>query len=259
MGLRPLREKDWIEVDSHRELELEQKANLVSAKRSVVVATLPSSSAAQAELEELVTENIATFHPNLTSTQIDDPDPIVRTGRSIQEDLCIMQPDGDRWLLTAACVCFPSRWALTEKIGRDLTAIHAPVPGYDTDLRAPVDAFFSRLRPDQPKWRLNWTILDTDELHLPTESAHRRNDLVAGLGELTFRVERQTLRSLEQTGAVVFTIRNYTAPLALLCENETTRLALLATLESVSPEVASYKGWTPLLRSLLTWLREFSG
>jgi len=255
MGLRPLTVDRWIEVDDRREDELKQKFELISHNRSIVVATLPSSLHAQEELEELVTNNLVEFHPGLRVDPFQDQDPIVRASASIQEDCCILEQVESEWILTAACVCFPSRWALTEKIGRGLTAIHAPVPGYDSTLASPVNAFFDRLQPGQPKWRLNWTILDTDELHLPTGSAHRRPELLADLGDLTFRVERQTLCKMERSGAVVFTIRNYTTRLANACADEEGKSALLETLKTVRPDVATYKGWTPLLEPLISWLQ----
>jgi hypothetical protein len=256
MGLRPLTVDRWIEVDDRREVELQQKHRLIKDARSKVVATVPSSLEAQEELEGLVSQNLEEFHSGVPIDFLQDPDPIVRASSAIQEDCCILESDDSEWILTAACVCFPSRWALTEKIDRNLTAIHAPVPGYETTLANPVDAFFDRLQPGQPKWRLNWTILDTDELHLPTDSAHRRPELLADLGDLTFRVERQTLRKMERSGAVVFTIRNYTTPLSVMCEDAGARLALLETLKTVQPDVAAYKGWTPLLEPLLAWLHE---
>lgn len=254
MGLRPLTVDRWIEVDDRREVELQQKHRLIKDARSKVVATLPSSLKAQEELEELISQNLEEFHSGLSVDPLEDPEPIVRASSAIQEDCCILESDDSEWILTAACVCFPSRWALTEKIGRGLTAIHAPVPGYDTALASPVDAFFDRLQPGQPKWRLNWTILDTDELHLPTDSAHRRPELLPDLGDLTFRVERQTLRKMERSRAVVFTIRNYTTRLADLCANQEAKSALLETLKTVRPDVAAYKGWTPLLEPLISWL-----
>lgn len=254
MGLRALTVDKWIEVDGLREAELEQKRDLLRTARSTVVATLPHSLAAQEELEALVTKNLREFHPRVVVDVVNDPEPIVRTSAVLQEDCCILEHDGNGWVLTAACVCFPSRWTLTEKIGRDLMAIHAPVPSYVTLLSAPVEGFFDRLKPDQPKWRLNWTILDTSELHLPTGSAHRRKELLDDLGDLTFRVERQTLRRMENTGAVVFTIRNYTTPLSTLCRSQEVKDHLLATLQTVNHEVAVYKGWEILLRPLTEWL-----
>ena len=254
MGLRPLTERQWIEVDHNREAELNQKRELLRTVRSTVVATLPGSQGAQEELEAQVTSNLKAFHPEVTWTPIDDSDPIVRGSSLIQEDCCILENLENSWILTAACVCFPSRWTLTEKIGRDLLGIHQPVPGYADALNQPVNSFFDRLQPTTPKWRLNWTILDTEELHLPTESSHRRQELLGNLGDLTFRVERQTLRKLEKTGAVVFTIRNYTTPLSTLCADEHLRDSLLTTLQSVSPEITFYKGWISLLQPLTEWL-----
>ena len=138
--------------------------------------------------------------------------PIVEASRLVQEDLCVLVRE-DAWRLRAACVCFPSRWDLATKIGTTLDDIHAPVPGYDSQLSTPTNSFFDRLRPDRSFWRLNWTLLDHPDLHQPNRAR------VAPSGELDdwyFRVERQTLRQLQRTNAIVFTIRTYVTSAASL-------------------------------------------
>ena len=104
MGLRPLTERRWIEVDHNREAELNQKRELLRTVRSTVVATLPGSQGAQEELEALVTSNLKAFHPEVTWTPIDDSDAIVRGSSLIQEDCCILENLESSWILTAACV-----------------------------------------------------------------------------------------------------------------------------------------------------------
>lgn len=256
MGLRPLRAGTWLEVDGRRASELAQKASLLATAREDVVGIVPGSEFVQAELAALIAEDLATFHGEVSGTELagDEP-PIVAAARLVQEDLCCFERRGGRWFMTAACVCFPSRWTLATKVGADLTAIHDPVPGYDAQLAAPVERFFDRLEPSKPMWRLNWTVLDTDELHLPTPSARRALALPSDLGDLTFRVERQTFRALPVSGGVVFTIRTTTARLGDLVASDAAVAAdLHATLSTVDDDVAAYKGWTDLLGPLLTWL-----
>ena len=253
MGLRPLDMIDWLEVDEHRDEEIAQKQSLIQHSYDAVVAVENNSLDAQVELAQMI-ESALDTEGLKRDPRRDQELPIVWAARHVQEDLCILEHDGTRWRLTAACVCFPSRWNLREKIGGTLKEIHGPVPGYSEDLDSPVEDFFNRLSVERPKWRLNWTVLDTDELHLPSPSARRAIELPSDLGDLTFRVERQTLIRLPTTDAVVFTIRNYTAPLHVLIDLPGHLAALKDTLETVNPEVADYKGWNDLLLPLLKWL-----
>ena len=72
--------------------------------------------------------------------------PLELAGRLVQEDLCLIEasPDGPR--LTAAVLCFPSRWRLHEKLGRPLAEVHGKVPFYGDRLARPVDRFMAHVR-----------------------------------------------------------------------------------------------------------------
>ena len=174
----------------------------------------------------------------------DDPDPVVRAASIVQEDLCVLEKLDSEWILTSACVCFPSRWSLASKIGTSMDVIHAPIPLYDSKLARPVNLFFDRLTPEKPVWRLNWSVLDTDELSL-TDPAERRADSgVTSIDDLWFRVERQTLRRLPHSGAVIFTIRTYVDQLSAVLEGHPHRReALQVALDTIDSETAVYKGW----------------
>ena len=67
-------------------------------------------------------------------------DPLDIAGRLVQEDLCILQDVEGELRLTAAVLCFPNRWRLSDKLGRPMLAIHAPVPSYAERLGKPVIA-----------------------------------------------------------------------------------------------------------------------
>jgi len=263
MGLRALDLSAWLEVDQWRSKDLLRKAALLAEKRSVVVGTSASASEAGHELWDEVKGNLAAFHPRLvearddaladrvTGIVADDPDPVVRAASIVQEDLCVLEKTGDEWILTSACVCFPSRWSLASKIGTSMDAIHAPIPLYDSKLARPVNLFFDRLTPGKPVWRLNWSVLDTDELSL-TDPAERRADSgVTSIDDLWFRVERQTLRRLPHSGAVIFTIRTYVDHLSAILEGDPHRReALRIAFETIDPETAVYKGWGHFLEVL---------
>jgi hypothetical protein len=169
-----------------------------------------------------------------------DEPALVAVARLVQEDLCVMVRDDDAWRLRAAVVCFPSRWDLTEKIGRSLDVIHEPVPSFDVALAGPTSKTFDRLTPAKSYWRLNWTLLDDADLYQP------RSTRRAPVGELEhwhFRVERQTIRRLAASGAVVFTIRNYVTSLATLAHDDVFLEHVTNAIATAPESVVDYKGW----------------
>lgn len=247
MGMRPLNLETWLEVDERREEELALKRDLLENSRQVVVATQPEGDAASSELLEEVRDFLVSNYPLVSTSTDPDEHPIVQASRLAQEDFCVLVRD-DAWRLRAACVCFPSRWDLAQKIGTTLDDIHGPVPGYDAELSAPTNSLFDRMRVERPYWRLNWTLLDGADLHQPERPR------VAPRGEIVnwyFRVERQTLRRLPRSKAIVFTIRTYVTSARSLSENNEHFLpALLRALDTAPLAIQEYKGWVGVAERL---------
>jgi hypothetical protein len=252
LGLRRLDPAQWLQVDEHREDELALKARLLADRHDELVVHLPAGDEAAAQTLDAVVGWLASHRPDLPRTPVPGLHPIDAAGRLVQEDLCVLTRDQGAWVLTAASVCFPSRWAPRQKLGLALAAVHDPVPGYQT-ISAPVDASLDRLTDERPLWRLNWSVLPSPALcQLPGD--HPRAAAAAagypGIDGLTFRVERQTLRRLPGIEAVVFTIRTTTAPLREVVVDPHRAGDLNATLAGVSPAHADYKGWTGWLDRL---------
>jgi hypothetical protein len=252
MGLRPLDLSKWLEVDDQRNAELALKQVLLADNFETVVATNAEGYDASAELLSCIEESLRKFHPEISYKVDRNEHPIVSASRLVQEDLCVLVKSDD-WRLQAASVCFPSRWDLSTKIGTTLDAIHGPVPGYDAELRSPTNAFFDRLKPDRSFWRLNWTLLDNPALHQPFSI---RRSPSGELEDWFFRVERQTLRQLPTTKAIVFTIRNYVASAKTLREvvpefGEN----LLSALDTAPEAMQGYKGWVGVADKLRDELR----
>lgn len=271
MGTRPLDLDEWIEIDGERPAELAEKDLLLEQQRAQVLATTDAGRAGAQETWELLVDFLPRRFPQAYSREGDGlrdhqldrvvaagSDPLEAAARLVQEDLAVMtSPEQGRWLLSAACLCFPSRWSLLDKIGRDMAQIHLPVPFYAERVGAPADSFLDRLDPGRPVWRTNWTILDGPELFQPASPGAWRG-VADGidLGDaLYFRVERQTLRRLPASGAVLFTIRTYVRSLASLASVRPGIYGDLAsTLRQTPAETVDYKGWTPLMGPLLDWL-----
>jgi hypothetical protein len=245
----------WLEIDEHFREELELKTQLLEENYDDVVATNPEGDEASRELKDEITQNLRAYHPGVNTDVDESEHPLVSAARLVQEDLCVLVRE-DAWRLRAACVCFPSRWDLASKIGTTLDDIHDPVPGYDRELSRPTNAFFERLRHDRSFWRLNWTLLDSPTLFQP---AGARRTPAGGLDQWYFRVERQTLRSLPHTGAVVFTIRTYVTSAAALCDrDERFAESLIRAIGSAPASMQEYKGWTGVAERLRDALAQSS-
>lgn len=239
MGLRPLEVSRWLEIDHLRSEELALKQELLAHRRDVVVATIPEGDPASYELLAEVLEWLCRYAPWLKVTPSPGEHPIVAAALVVQEDLCVLVRSDD-WRLAAACVCFPSRWLLASKIGRTIDEIHQPVPGYGEHLAGPTNSVLDRLSENKPYWRLNWTLIDDATLHQPTSERRAPH---GDLDQWFFRVERQSIRRLSESGAIVFTIHNYVASVAELSDTPEFIEHLLMGLEGSSPATQEYKGW----------------
>ena len=110
----------------------------------------------------------------------------------------------------------------------------------------------SAVRAGAPLWRSNW------ELRTPTDAALAHPSLRpqgAARGQLDaqeardlppadlwLRVEFQTFVKLPQSGAVLFTVRTHTDPLAALERCPAAAENLVAMLDELSAPMAEYKG-----------------
>lgn len=255
LGLRALDLDDWLDVDEHYAEEMAEKARLLRERRGDVVAHLPRGRAAAQETLDLVRAWMGEHHPGLVvdDTDVSSRHPVDTAGRLVQEDLCVLTRDDGRWRLTAASVCFPSRWRLADKIGATVADIHDPVPDYRDTIGHVVDRSLDRLEVARPLWRRNWSILDDESLFQPTAARGQRPAPVA-LSDLTLRVERQTLRRLPETSGVLFTIRTYRRRLDDVARDHATARQLAASLRTCSPELAAYKGWAGMLGWLIDTL-----
>jgi hypothetical protein len=126
------------------------------------------------------------------------------------------------------------------------------VPRFNTTLGTPTRHFLERLTVEKPVWRLNWTLHDSDTLFSP-HPVPGRTDLTPEnvLGAVHLRIERQTLRRLSETGAVVFTIRTHLTPLIEVAADPDRRRLLHATLAALPADVVVYKGMAMFMASLL--------
>jgi Haem-dependent oxidative N-demethylase, alpha subunit-like len=262
MGTHALRLDEWLIVDDQREADLAYKARLLTAEHDTVFAATEHSHAASSELLELVRaeldrRGIAPVAPGSLIGVVEHP--LVQAARLVQEDLAIMQRVECSWVLTAGAVCFPTHWTVTDKIGLAVAQIHQPVAHYPEELQEKVDRFHDRLTVEHPVWRRNWFVLATNELHLPdredvTYARQAVTSIAPDGSPLWIRSERQTLRRLPQSDAIVFTIRVQQAPLSVLLERRDLAGAMLAATRSWDDAKRRYTSTGGVLDKLIDWL-----
>jgi hypothetical protein len=151
--------------------------------------------------------------------------------RSAWEDMCLLtrQPDEEAYRLIGAAVAFPTDWRVADKLGRPMIAMHTPIHGYAEQIGGPVDRFMARLKPGRIYGRCNWFVSPTDALRWIAEGPPEEqfaHVTAENAGETLYvRSERQTLRKLPESGAIVFTIGIYRAPLGSLSPENVSRMA----------------------------------
>ncbi|MFO1048208.1 MAG: DUF3445 domain-containing protein [Geminicoccaceae bacterium] len=247
MGLNALEPDDWLWRDASFAAETAERARLLTMHRNEVLAELPGAAVAVAELVGMVRAFLALAPADGTLADL---------ATLAQEDFCLLQQRADgQYALTAAILCFPAHWRLAEKLGLPLREIHGPVPGFGARLAGPVDRFFANLAVERPVWRANWSVVEDPALFHPHARVQRTDLTPEHAGEqLWLRVERQTLRRLPQTGAVVFTIRTLVRPLAEIAAMPGVAGAMAARLRELEPGMAGYKGLPGFSEPLLAWL-----
>ena len=248
MGLARVPEAEWLLLDEDRPAELAERARLLDERHDEVFAALPGTEAAGEEVLGLVTGWLAARGHDATPRA--GVHPLEAAGRLVQEDLVLMvDRDGDLHL-DAACLCFPSHWRLADKLGRPTGPVHQPVPGYGEELSARVDRFLARLRPGVVTARRNWSVHPSPELFAPVPPPPSPG------AELWLRSERQTLRRLPASGAVLFTIRVQQTPFTSLVDRPDVAARLAARLRAQPSAFTRYQGLAPLLPEVLAGLEE---
>ena len=262
MGLNRIDEAAWLLPDEQRPQEMAERHRLLRDRHGDVVGTLPGTEAAGAEALALVRRWELNFHPEMANVPVAETvHPLEAAARRTQEDLVLMVPHRDGYNLDAAVLCFPSHWRLAEKLGGSALAIHGPVPGYQADLAEKVDRFLDRLRPGVLVARRNWSVHDNPALFAPFRPPDPRPAVVDEIsGRFWLRSERQTLRRLPETGAVLFTIRVQQVPFSRLGEHPGVAALLAARIAAQPNELTAMNGLAPHRAAVLRWLgsAEFS-
>ena len=261
LGLSPLELEHWIEADETFPLYYQHKSQLMQHASEKVFAALPDSLPAQEELSEKLLSCLLQAYPYSYSLENDNLclnaygvrvpirstlPPLQAASLWVQDDICVLEPRDQTYILSAASLCAPSSWHLQEKIGRPIGDIHAPVPELNRKLSAQINHVFTKLSPLRPMQRFNWTVTESNSLAKGVGLESLGENIGNSDSGLYVRVERQTLVRLSRTNAIAFTIRIYLYELEALAPYPGALSALKKAVEAMTPDEVSYKSILPL-------------
>lgn len=248
VGARPLDGAQWVSIeDDDWAPTIAMKRDLIAERPQEVISCLAGAEEACDEVAAGVLASVGS-----TPTTETGVDALADAALHVADDLCVLLPD-DNGIprLSAAVLCSPNRWRLSDKIGGTMASIHAPVARYEDDLSSPVNAMLMRLSVEKPVWRINWGISNHPSLFQPDIPPPTPEMNPA---DMWFRVEWQTLRRLPITGAILFTIRTYVEKLSDFKQRDQELVQDIAELVNKIPEdVAMYKSIAPYREKLFAY------
>jgi hypothetical protein len=171
-----------------------------------------------------------------------------------QEDIAVVQLDGEKDWLAAIHLCSPNHWDPRTKIGKPFDEIHAPVPEITRTVKN-YQVMLKMIIDKEPFSRFAWGIATDDRLNHHPEpppgydtNEWRGRRVVNENTEFFVRVEKQHLIGLKEVNAFIFTIRTYFYNVNELVRGE--QAALAKAIDSMTPASLEYKGMT-LLKDVL--------
>jgi hypothetical protein len=253
-GLSPLDLREWTVRHADFVAQIAYRRWLLAERPQDVLAALPEGEEPALELLERLLAHLGAARPLTDEERFCA---LTAIGRLVAEDFCLLVPDAasGEYRLAAAVLCFPSRWMLSEKLGRPLTPIHDPVPGYARGLVVRVNRVFEALHPERPLVRVNWSVHPTSELFLPQKEKHKSSNEDSS-GPYYLRTERQTLARLPRTGAVAFGIKTSVTPVERLPAPAARGLA--AALAALDEGMVAYKGGRKRIDAAIARLGEIA-
>ncbi|WEW54919.1 mannosyltransferase [Emydomyces testavorans] len=292
MGLRSMKWDEWIELDNHYLRYHADKARRIQEREKKCIMVAPEAMDGVIELlEELRSHSLnmpscsylPLRYPSLfrkTPVGIDNlltresfnithrplpENPMTTCARLIQDDLALMfeKPDGQYYLLAGA-ILLAGFWRLEDKFLLPLSQIHTSgsVPGFESKLEKGMLNFFRRIKPCDPVLRNNYFIQVDPDLawssSIGAEDSRSASWNTAQKNKAIehhyFRSERQSLRRLPRSGAVVFTIRTYFEPVTEIVAEPYVPGRLASAIRSWGEDVSRYKGREKYGEVLLEYL-----
>lgn len=240
---------------SHEELITERRRWLRAAPETYA-ALLPRGEPLLEEAVELAGDWNAFIPPNPASPW----EKCLALGGCWETDFLLLRADEEQKIrLYGGCLCFPSSWRLRDKLGQPMEFVHGPVPGLNASIGAGIHKFLSNLKPGAASLRHNWGLARSPELNQHPDRPLPQLDVTVTADEVWLRVEHQALVALPKSGGILFGIRVVNHPLTEVKSDSIASARLCRALETMSEEMARYKGLATARGRILHLLRSGQG
>ena len=260
LGLRPFALADWFVFGDDRAEAMTEKGLLLSGQHDDVFRAEPGTEAASQELLDSIVDNLQEHHRDVWPQVAHELDvagrhPLEIAGRMVQDDLVVLDDSSGTIRFVGGLICAPNRWKLAVKFGGDMLHVHRPVPNYDT-IADTVERTMQRLTSDRPVWRLNWNIMDSPQRYQPSgvKLGPSVRTPEAAATKLWLRIERQTLRRLPRTNALIFGIRTMHCRIDELQGRGREAARLLGAINQLPPRMIKHRDMERYLAPLRDWL-----
>jgi hypothetical protein len=241
MGLRPEEEAAvfFARQDATGAM-LAERATWLAHDAEKYAALLPEATAALAETVALAR---AWGHLREETNPHTEIETLLALGRAWEPDVVWMHPDDTgAYRLAGGVVCFPSAWALREKLGLTMAEVHGPVPALNAELGRQIDTFLKKMTPSAVWRRENWSLSRDGELnHHPSHQRPKLDESIR-LDEVWLRLEHQLLMKLPHSGSVLFGIRVEVVALREVMTDALAAARLERLVRTMDAQAAAYKG-----------------
>lgn len=289
MGIRSMDLNDWIQLDNEWPKYHDLKRKRFQEKGNELYGTLPEAYNASMELLKELVNYLPNRYPSLFKVDggggnnnniiknlytgeewnfiKPEQDPIFIIANLLQDDIAIMieQSDGQYYLKSGA-IALAGFWRFKDKLNLPLSEIHTTgdVPKYNLNLKKSMEKFFQKLIPESPVVRNNYFIQIDDCLDWSSSIGDESNEKIGwytaknaiNINQIYYRSERQSVRRLPISGAIIFTIRTYFVPLIEICKEPYIPLRLLNGINSWTDDVKEYRGYDRFKDVVLPYLNE---
>lgn len=229
MSIFKLDPNHWLDMDKYYVHYIEEKKRIIHTYGDENIGWLPGSEDACLELMEIVRDHMLKRYPLLFTTQDNGvhikneltgetldfslplkDHPLIYVSKMAKEDFYIVLKDDDgKHYLKAAAVPFPGgSFGIKHKLGKNLDVIHTYVPEYETKLKKSMERWFAKMQPADLVERASWYISWDHKLLCNNVYALQKDEKVDPSikpDQFNVRIERQTLRRLPRSKAIIFT------------------------------------------------------
>ncbi len=276
LGLQPIKCSDWIQYENDFSEQISAKKKLINRHGKRVLDFMASSLPAQQELLQQVldflkkyrTDWFAIYDDQVVSLQdntaykISDFDtcPLELVSYLVAEDFCLLKEDNGDYKLVAASVCAPTWWDLSEKMGKPLAVIHAPIASLEEKIGRMIRHFLKNLKYEDFYQRSNWFLFTRPDLCVFPNAFNMHEELINVDVDniekhLFLRSERQTFKKLESTRHVVFGIKVYIAPISIVKEYTAIAEDLMIALHTMTEQQKQALGISFVEKPLESYLK----